>query len=120
MLAVRAANPSSRSTSNTTPLERSSATKRGTPYATQRITAADLRSGQIRIPSRSTSLARTLFPPHKAIVNVLMKGKLLQASWNPRTGPDRKRSGVLRLGRALRDLVREDEVLTVSAIVGIK
>src|SRR6516162_5659742 len=44
------ANTSSRSTPKTNPSERSSPTKRGTPNATQRITAADLRSGQIRIP----------------------------------------------------------------------
>jgi len=34
-------------------------------------------------------------------------------------GSDRKRSGVLRLGRVLRELVRENEVLTVSAIADI-
>src|SRR6516164_11535763 len=91
MLAVRVANPSSRSTSNTTPLERSSATKRGTPYATQRITGADLRSGQNPCRSPSLALAKTLFPPQKPRVDVVVKGQLLRGSWDPRTGPERKR-----------------------------
>lgn len=30
-------------------------------------------------------------------------------------GPDRERSGILRIGPGLRDVVREDEVLTVTS-----
>jgi hypothetical protein len=78
------------------------------------VTASDLLSGQIRIPSANVSLTRTLFPCSKAAVAVALKGRLLQGSWNPRTGLDRKRSGVLRVGSVLHDLVGEDEVLTAS------
>ena len=45
-------------------------------------------------------------------------GRLLRASWDPRMGPDRERSGVLRIGRALRDLVQENEVLAVAIVEG--
>jgi hypothetical protein len=83
-------------------------------YATQRVTAADLRCGQIRIPSRSTSLTRTLFPRHSVTIRVALRGRLVPGTWNPRTGLDRKRSGVLRVGGVLRDLVRENDVLSAS------
>ncbi len=84
-------------------------------YSTQRVTAADLSSGQIRIPLRRSSRAMTLFPRLKATVQVLLRGRSVPASWNPRTGLDRQRSGVLRVGSVLHELVRENEVLTVSA-----
>jgi len=82
-------------------------------YATQRVTAADLRSGQIRIPSRNTSRTRTLFPPLKATIDVVLRGQLVSGSWDPRAGLDRKRSGVLRVGGMLRGLVGENDVLLV-------
>ena len=84
------------------------------PYSTQRVTAVDRRAGQIRIPSTSTSSAKTLFPTSKATLTVLVRGRSLQCSWDPRMGPDRERSWVLRVRAALRDLVADDEVLSVS------
>jgi hypothetical protein len=110
----RKANPSGRSASSEKPLVRSAVARHHAPYATQRVTAPDLRHGQIRIPSRSTSSTRTLFPPQKETVAIILRGQPLEASWDPRTGSDRKRSGVLRPGPALRDRVTEDEILFVS------
>jgi hypothetical protein len=84
------------------------------PYATLGVTAIDLSAGRIRIPSRIDSLARTLFPSQKSTIEVKLIGRLLTASWDPNTEGDRQRSGVLQVGRVLRELVREDEVLVVS------
>jgi hypothetical protein len=108
------ANLSGRSSSKEKPSVPSSATQDDEPYATLGVTANDLRDGRIRIPSRSTSLARTLLPSQKATIDVKLKGHLLPASWDPKTGGDKQRSGVLRVSRALQDFVREDEVLMVS------
>jgi hypothetical protein len=83
-------------------------------YTMQPVTAADLHSGQIRIPSRNTSLTRNLFPQRKAPIEVVLRGRRVQGSWDPRLGPDRKRSGLLRIGGVLRELVGEKEVLLVS------
>lgn len=81
-------------------------------YRTQRVTAADLQNGQIRIPSTSTSSTKELFPPGKSNVTVILRGQSIDCPWDPRMGPDRQRSGVLRVGAVLRELVRQDEVLT--------
>ena len=111
-----------------TPPDTRSSTRRGQParigpsrstrpeeqYRTQRVTAADLRNGQIRIPSTSTSSTKRLFPPAKSNVAVILRGRSVDCSWDPRMGPDRQRSGVIRVGAVLRELVREDEVLTAT------
>lgn len=81
---------------------------------TQRITAADLRAGQIRIPASGAAPTKALFPASKADVAVTLRGTSMRCSWDPRMGPDRERSGVLRVGTTLRQLVEEDEVLTVE------
>jgi hypothetical protein len=107
-------NPKGRSAQKERPLVRSSAAQDGAPYATRGATAIDLREGRIRIPSRSTSLARTLLPSEKATLDIKLKGHLLPASWDPRTGGDHQRSGVLRVGHVLGGLVREGETLLVS------
>lgn len=98
---------------------RSFVEQRSSAYATQRVTAHDLSKGQIRIPSASASLTKTLFPWSKGAVAVAVNGRSLQGSWTPRVGPDRKRSGVLRIGSVIRDLVHEDEVLTASLRDGV-
>jgi hypothetical protein len=83
-------------------------------YVTQRVTAADISRGQIRIPSIKTSLARNLLPPTKGIVSVCLRGRPMEARWDPRIGPDRTRSGLLRIGNAvLSQLVHRDEVLKI-------
>ena len=85
-------------------------------HPTQRLTAADLRAGQIRIPSTGVASTKGLFPPTKADVEVVLKGQVVHGSWNPRMGPDKERSGVLRIGSALRELVHENEVLAVAVV----
>jgi TDG/mug DNA glycosylase family protein len=77
----------------------------------QRVTAADIAAGRIRLP-RS---AKRFFPPSKETVEIVLRGTRVTAAYDPRLGPDRERSGVLRVGaERLRELVREDEVLRVS------
>ena len=84
-------------------------------YTTQRITAHDLRRGQIRIPSSRDSRTRTLLPPTKGAVRLTLIGQQLLASWDPRTDGDKQRSGVLRVeGELLRGLVHEEDVLLAS------
>jgi hypothetical protein len=83
-------------------------------YRTQRVTEADLRVGQIRIPVSGPTKA--LFPPERGPLAVSLRGRSLSVRWDPRMGPDRERSGVLRFDdrAALRELVRADEVLRVT------
>lgn len=80
-----------------------------TPYLrTQRITAADLRAGQIRVPAQT----KRLFPNEKARVSVELLGEILDCRWDPRPG----RSGVIGVGKAqLSELVDQDQVLRVEA-----
>jgi hypothetical protein len=81
---------------------------------TQRVTAADLRVGQIRIPSSTTSAAKALFPESESELAVKLKGRPVRGLWNPGMDPDRERSGVLRIGTQLQELVHPDEVLLVT------
>jgi hypothetical protein len=83
-------------------------------YRTQRVTEADLRVGQIRIPVIGPTKA--LFPPERGPVAASLRGRSLSVRWDPRMGLDRERSGVLRFEdrAALRELVRADEVLRVT------
>ena len=83
-------------------------------YRTQRVTAADINAGQIRIPSVNTAKTKSLFPSEPSTVTVVLRGHTLNCDWNPRMGPDRERSGVLRIGAILRTIVRADEELHVS------
>ena len=84
-------------------------------YRTQRVTTHDLRHGRIRIPTAGSAPTKALFPSKKKSIRVVLAGQLVQGSWDPRMGPDRERSGVLRVGDVLRELVRQDEVLLASA-----
>ena len=87
-------------------------------HPTQRVTAADLRAGQIRIPSVGSAPTKTLFPRAKSEIELNLRGRLVRGSWDPRMGPDRERSGVLRIGPALRSLVQENDVLAVAMVEG--
>jgi len=84
------------------------------PFRTQRVTSDDLGNGRIRIPSTNTSSTKRLFPSARAQVRIILRGHTIECSWDPRMGPDRQRSGVLRVGAILRQLVSKDEVLTAS------
>jgi hypothetical protein len=81
----------------------------------QRITAKDIESGQIRFPAP----AKRAFPREVGDIEVELRGIPVRGRWNPRTGPDRERSGVLRVGRQVLEAhVRADEVLTIGEHAG--
>lgn len=80
-------------------------------HRTQRVTKVDLQNNRIRIPS----VTKSFFPFEKARFGVLLRGESVSASWDPKMGPDKERSGVLRVGSVLRQLVRENEELSVSS-----
>ena len=78
---------------------------------TQQVTAVDLRGGRIRLPRA----AKRLFPPTKGTIDVVLRGRRVEVGYDPRVGPDRERSAVLRVGvEALTALVNENEVLRAS------
>lgn len=64
---------------------------------TQNVTAEDLKQGQLRVPKAS----KKIFPSGRGYVYVQVDGVVIEASWDPRVGPDRERSGVLRIPRHL-------------------
>jgi hypothetical protein len=81
---------------------------------TQRVTAKDLERGQVRIPASKSAFTKSLFPAEKQKVIATVRGQRLEVSWDPRMGPDKERSGILRIGKRLSELVTEDEVLVVT------
>jgi double-stranded uracil-DNA glycosylase len=77
----------------------------------QRVTEADLEAGIIRLPRD----AKALLPGTKGKVPINLRGALLEALYDPKSGPDRERSGVLRIGRTqLSRLVTPGDRLRVS------
>lgn len=85
-------------------------------WRTQRITAVDLANGRIRIPAGE----KEPFPQVKDRLTIRFLGERLDdIAWDPRCGPDRDRSGVLRINRRLRELVGIDEVMVVRVIDGV-
>jgi hypothetical protein len=84
--------------------------------ATQRVTATDLANGRIRIAVGQ----KELFPSTRTRIDLRLRGPLLESvSWDPRFGPDRERSGVLGVGRVVRELVQADEHLNVAISDGM-
>lgn len=82
-----------------------------TTFRTQRVTTPDLAAGRIRIPKES----KPLFPSCKADVLIMLQGKTFDVRWDPRTDPDRERSGVLSVGRAqLARVAYENDVLVIT------
>lgn len=80
-------------------------------WRTQRITAADIGRGSIRIPR----WAKEPFPRDASNVEINIKGTTKSCRWNPRYGPDQDRPGVLGIGRALmQDLLTEGEALGIT------
>jgi len=69
----------------------------GAGHVTQPVTPNDLSSGQIRIPQSS----KPVLPTEKSLVTALLRGEQLETTYDPRNGPDRSRSGVLRIPRAI-------------------
>lgn len=83
-------------------------------HRSQKVTANDIESGQVRIPIGPT---KTLLPLVKADITVVLRGSELGlCRWDLRYSIDRQRSGVIRVGRAAaRDLLHTGDVLAVSA-----
>jgi len=84
-------------------------------YRTQRVTAKDIDGGRIRIPSTNTAKTKSILPSEKTRINVLLRGRRFSnCAWDPKMGPDKQRSGVIRIGSELGDHVQTDEVLHVE------
>jgi hypothetical protein len=91
---------------------RSSLGERSSSLRTQQVTAADREAGQVRVPTRS----KKPFPKGTDTISVRLQGVEVQARWNPRIGPDRERSGTLRLGpQVLAELVPVGTILIIRA-----
>ncbi len=83
------------------------------PAQTQQVTTGDLAAGIVRVPSHS----KPLFPAERALMTVTLRGALLQdVRWDPRLGPDRERSGVLRIGKEAASQLSEGERLGITRI----
>ncbi len=82
--------------------------------STQAVTENDLARGQIRLPRP----AKRYFPSERTELDVVLMGRRVRASYDPRLGPDRERSAVLRVGATLRDAVSVGERLSVRGGVG--
>lgn len=76
---------------------------------TQRVTAADRKRGQIRIPVAS----KAAFPAERDHIVVELRGLVVECRWDPRPS----RSGVIGIGKAIvSDLVGIDEVLQIEVL----
>ena len=75
---------------------------------TQRVTAKDIEAGRVRLPRA----AKSLLPAERGDLDVVFRGQLMRARWDPKTEGPKERSGVLAFGRGKLDgLVKADEVL---------
>lgn len=109
-LARRQANPDMEEQVSVGPVARTPSMQVGFTRS-QRITAVDIRAGQVRFPSE----AKALFPAQRAQVRFVLRGTESTGSYDPRMGPDKERSGVLRPGHEMMiRLIRENETLRVS------
>lgn len=84
----------------------------GTPGAsqTQRVTQKDIEGGRIRVPNT----AKSRFPPERVTIQVDLCGQRIEARWDPKDGPDERRSGVISIPRhVLASLVRAESQLTI-------
>lgn len=86
-------------------------TEGGDSERTQRVTAADLRAGRVRLPAG----AKRLLPDERSDVQIVLRNRRMAVRYDPRNGPDQVRSGVLGIGRrTLAELVDGDEVLRLT------
>ena len=78
---------------------------------TQRVTAADVAGGRIRVPRSG----KNRFPAERCQLQVWIRDEAVSCRWNPRMGPDAERSGVLSIPRAtLARLINSDQHLNIS------
>ena len=86
-------------------------TKRERGSMTQPVTSTDIANGRIRLPHD----AKRLFPASRGEVDEVLRGRRLRASYDPRRGPDKQRSAVLKVRReTLSRVVRPQERLGVQ------
>ena len=84
-------------------------------YRTQLVTDKDIDGGRIRIPSTNTAETKSLLPSEKTRINVMLRGRRFSnCTWDPKMGPDKQRSGVIRIGSELGDHVSPDEILSME------
>lgn len=79
---------------------------------TQRVTYGDMESGKIRIPKAS----KGILPKEKCTLTILLRGVRMEARYDPRTGPDKERSGVIGVGKAAMVRIPLDQRLTLSRL----
>lgn len=63
------------------------------------VTDKDIQAGHIRVtrePKREPG-----FPQERSTLDINFGGNAMRVSWDPRSGPDQERSGLLRIGRAV-------------------
>jgi hypothetical protein len=100
---------------HTGPPSRSAPGEQSSSLRSQQVTASDRDVGQIRVPS----VSKRAFPKEAATISVRVQGRDVMAGWNPRVGPDRERSGALRVGRqVLTELVPLGTILVITPIAG--
>jgi hypothetical protein len=99
-----------------TPSPRAAATGTTPDHRTQRVTEADLRAGRMRIPIVGGTKA--LLPNAKANLTVTLRGREMEARYDPRRGRDGERSGILSfgIGAGLGGVIAPNEVLRVAVI----
>jgi hypothetical protein len=66
---------------------------------TLNITQHDIDSGHVRVTQKPKSQLQ--LPEEPTQLSVRVRGVTLACHWNPRNGPDKSRSGLLRLGRQM-------------------
>lgn len=77
---------------------------------THAIRPGDMKAGILRLPRE----AKSYLPKRRGLVNVVLRGRRIEVSYDPRSGPDLERSGVLRIGREVMErVVRSGERLRV-------
>lgn len=87
----------------------------GDSATTQPARASDLERGQIRLPRD----AKRFFPTERGSVEIVLRGERISCSYDPRTGPDRERSAVLRVDRqALTRVAVQGDVFLVRRGLG--
>ncbi|WP_151724071.1 hypothetical protein [Arthrobacter luteolus] len=75
----------------------------------QNVTEVDIQNGRIRCGVK----VKPDLPHARGEVEILLMGTRLLARYDPRNGPDRQRSGVLKIGREeMRSLIGEPRTLT--------
>jgi hypothetical protein len=92
-------------------------TERPSRGRSQRVTRSDIAAGRIRVPV--TTATKSLLPPKRMQIEVVLKGVALGAcAYHPRIGGEHERSGVITIGKVLRKHVVENEVLPIAANKG--